>query len=73
MNPVSQKYFFHTLALYLMEVLTMSHRWCCRRVHCKISVHVDEGKNDTGKLEQTGSEDPHRRERKFPLFCLVTC
>ena len=30
----------------------------------KISAHVDGGKGDTVKRVQTGSEDPHQRERK---------
>ena len=35
----------------------------------KISAHVDGGLSGGSRVRRPGSEDPHRRERKFVKFC----
>ena len=43
-----------------------------RHVHRKISTGVDGGLSGGSSVHRPGSEDPHRRQRKFSLFlCMV--
>ena len=40
-------------------------RWLYRQMHRKISTHVAGGPSGGSNMCRPGSEDPHRRERKF--------